>query len=1304
MSSFVHLHVHTNYSILNGLGKPKEFVKKAKELGFEGLAITDSGNLYGYFEFYKACKDNGINPILGIEASISKKGIGNKDKDNEYYEVILLAKNIDGFKNLIELTTISYLDGFYYKPRIDFELLEKYSKDIICLSGSFLGEIAQHIITGKNEDFIVDRIDYYKGVFGKDDFYLEIQEHPDRQSQGKVNDYIVNLAKKHGFKVVATNDVHYLTESDAEAQDLLFSIGDGRPFDDPDRPTLIEGNYSLRSTQEMEELFSYFPQAISTTSEINEKVNIIIPYGGTLIPVSELNQEQKEIFEKYKIFVKDDKSIKDLGEEEWGLRYLCMRGLNHRYEYGFDEDTIFELIKKKDIEKPDKKLSDMSAIELHELSRQYFTDRKNDFVKALREDQQSIIDRLEYELVVVDLMGFNGYFIIVADFINWAKSQDIPVGPGRGSAAGALLAYLSGITDIDPLKYSLLFERFLNPARVSMPDIDVDFSDEGRGKVLEYVRNKYGKDHVAQICTFGTMAARAAVKDIGRALGLPFSEMNDIAKLIPAKPGIKIKDALEESVEFKNLYNSGDKYKKIIDNAMRLEGSVRQLGVHACAVIIAPEKMTNFCSLQHPPKDDQVTVTQLSQYPLEDLGLLKMDFLGLRNLTIIHRCLTIIKKNHDREIDLLKIDYEDKKVFKIFADGDTTGVFQFESAGMRKYLKELKPNAFEDIIVMVSLYRPGPLLYIPTYIARKHGKEKVKYPHPSLENILKHTQGIAVYQEQIMQLVQAFAGFSLGEADILRRAIGKKKVDLLMEQKQKFIDAAIVQGHPKELAIYIFEDIIEPFAGYGFNKSHAACYSMIAYQTAYLKAYYPTEFMTALMVSDEEDMERITLEINECKSKKINVLAPDINESMKHFTYIDKDNIRFGLKAIKGLGGGPIDTIRKSRDSEGKFESVLDLINKTGGDVINKKSLEALILSGALDNFGERASLMASIQKITAYLKENQKKQETNQIGLFDLGISDEKLKFHLEKAIPMNFEEKIRGERDMIGYSVTGHGLDGLKKYLTQKSIGLENVYEFKKKMQEKTVELKEFISDKIIETGETDGSEQIIEPQKTEDDVKQVEEEEIIKVEEKKVRKKDVKVRFFGLVTFIRKVQTKSGKMMLIANCDSTTFKFNVLVFPRDYEKFVNTIQEYKVLLVDGNLSLNEDREEIAVMPASIRSTTIGFLREQAIDIGVFDENDKINYLMEDEDSLLSQEKTKNEKTEKNIAFVKEIKKDDRYMIDIPNHAVREDLVKLKEYMVTLKGGDIRIFLNIKGQEIDSKLSLDETSELEEWIKTNF
>ena len=895
--SFVHLHTHTHYSFLQGLGTPKKLVARAKELGMSAIALTDAGNLYGAFEFYKYAKEAGLKPIIGVEFTLASKGRGNRDKDNSTSQLVLLARNMEGYRNLIELVTASNLTGFYFKPRIDEELLRAHASGLIGLSGNHYGEIAQHITTGRPTEFILERIRHYQSILGSEHYFLEIIEHPQVGGQTRINDTLIRLSREHGVPLAATNDTYYFTEADAETQDLLSCIGDGRSIEDPDRPSLIDGNYSLRSIEEMNELFAHAPEAVTNTLKIAEMIDLVIPYGKTLIPEFELDAERYGEYELYIASLTPE--LAHLSAEEWELRRLCYEGLNTRYNFGADAMMLREFIHKVSVPAPDKKLSDMALAELIERGLSYQTARKREIMNALPPEQRVRIDRLEYELTVVDLMGFNGYFCIVADFINWAKARGIPVGPGRGSAAGAILAFLSGITDIDPLPYGLLFERFLNPARVSMPDIDVDFADVDRDQVLEYVRGKYGEDRVAQICTFGTMAARAAVKDAGKALGIPFSEMNALAALIPARPGTKLADALEESTEFKNAYQTNERYHKIIDHALKLEGTIRQLGVHACAVIIAPEPMINYCALQHPPKDTNTTVTQLSQYPLEELGLLKMDFLGLRNLTIMKRCLKIIQEVHGVEIDLLKLSFDDKRVFKVFAEGDTTGVFQFESSGMRKYLRDLAPNTFEDIIVMVSLYRPGPLAYIPTYIERKHGREKVAYPHPSLEAILRPTQGIAVYQEQIMQLVQAFAGFSLGEADILRRAIGKKKMDLLMEQKQKFITAANAQGHTTELAKYIFEDIIEPFAGYGFNKSHAACYSMISYQTAYLKAYYPTEFMTALMVSDEDDMERITMEITECAARGIEILPPDINESKKHFTYIDSQHIRFGLKAIK---------------------------------------------------------------------------------------------------------------------------------------------------------------------------------------------------------------------------------------------------------------------------------------------------------------------------------------------------------------------------------------------------------------------
>lgn len=1345
--AFTHLHLHDNFSFLEWLGKPKQFIKQAKELWMTALAQTNSWNLYGSFEFYKYCKEFEIKPIIWLEAYISKKWMWNKDKDNEFYNIVLLAKNLEWYKNLIELTTNAYLHGFYYKPRIDFDLLKKFWNNLIALSGCTLWEIPQHIVTGKKEEFIVERIKFYQELFWEDNFYLELQEHPDRWGQWNVNDYLVKLARKHWFKIVATNDCHYVTMDDAEAQDLLFCIWDWRALEDPDRPTLIEWNYSLRSEDEMKELFVYAPEAIETTQEIVDKINLEIPYGKPLIPQCELNEEEKIIFERFNEFLKnhEHKSMKDIENDEWYLRYMCFLWLNNRFEFWLSEEELFECVIKLTTPPVEKKLSEMSPEELKAISNAHFSEEKNKIFEKFTDNQKEIVLRVEYELTVVDLMWFNWYLVIVADFINWAKNNWVPVWPWRWSAAGSMLAYLSWITDINPLEYWLLFERFLNPARVSMPDIDTDFSDEWRDKVLEYVRNKYWADHVAQICTFWTMAARAAVKDVGKVLGFPFTRMNEVAKLIPSRPWIKIKEALEESVEFKQLYDSDPQMKKVVDNAIKLEWSVRQLWVHACAVIIAPEPMTNFCALQNPPKDNTTIITQLSQYPLEDLGLLKMDFLWLKNLAIIKRCIDIVERNTEKKIDLLKINYDDQKVFDVYSRWDTTWVFQVESPWMRKYFKELKPNRMEDIIVMLSLYRPGPLQYIPTYINRKNGKEKVEFPHPSLEKILEPTQWIAVYQEQIMQLVQAFAWFSLWEADILRRAIWKKKIDLLMQQKEKFVDAAKKEWHPEKLAKYIFEDIIEPFAGYWFNKSHAACYAVISYQTAYLKAYYPTEFMTALMVSDEEDMDRIKLEIEECKMKWINILPPDVNESMKHFTYIDSKNIRFWLKAVKWLWDWPIDAIRNWR-KEKKYETIIELIEKTWWEVINKKSLEALAYAWALDTFWERASIIASIPKITAYLKEHEKKKSTSQIGFFDMvWDSMSNMNFTLEKAEPMTFEQKITWEKTTIWYSVTGHLLDWLKKYIEYYSRWLNYIDEFRVKFEE--------IQHKLALAWEVEVQEEWQETEKEET-------KEEKKPEEQKEKKKwswkrdEKKVRYIWVITNLRKVQTKKWTMMIVALCESFNFKFTILVFPKDYDKFQNLLVEDKIVMIDGRASLNETTWEISVSPDDIKLSSVDKIRAQAMWYNLFDENDKVSFLETISDdweieipvSISKQEeKSQDQSPEVELDFSedsyiedeqKEIEPDEtvlygecetdnledcnptccetkieqeievdeeneiaEYIIQVPTSAKKQDLLDLKSFLVELEKWDISIKINVNSNIIDTKMSVANLQEIKDW-----
>ena len=943
----------------------------------------------------------------------------------------------------------------------------------------------------------------------------------------------------------------------------------------------------------------------------------------------------------------------------------------------------------------DKKLVETSPEELKALSLTYYTDTKQEFLETLSEEKKTYIERLEYELVVIHEMGFDGYFLIVADYINWARENNIPVWPGRWSAAGSLMAYLSWITDLDPLAYDLLFERFLNPARVSMPDIDTDFADNERDLVVDYCRQKYGSDHVAQICTFGTFAARAAVKDVWRVMWVPFAEMNELVKLIPDKPGTKLGEALEDSNEFNEAYNGNKLYKKIIDNALKIEWNVRQLWVHACAVIIAPEPMTNFTALAHPPKDDTTIVTQYSAYPLEDLWLLKMDFLWLRNLTIIKKTQEIIKKHSGKEFDMLGLNMEDQNVFDIFSSGKTTWIFQFESDGMRKYLRDLLPNSFEDIIVMVSLYRPGPLQYIPTYIDRKHGKEKVEYAHPSLEKILAPTQWIAVYQEQIMQMVQAFAGFSLWEADILRRAIGKKKIKLLMEQKQKFTEAAKLQWHDEALALHIFEDVIEPFAGYWFNKSHAACYAFIAYQTAYLKAYHPTEFLTAIMISDEENMDKIVMEVSECESNGISVLPPSVNHSLKHFKYIDEKNIRFGLKAIKWIGEGPIDRIKETRkEINGEFKDIEHFIEACGKEVINKKSLQALIMSWALDDLWKRKVLYEAIPDMIRFCRKDEKQKQTSQIGLFDQSDEFED-KLELKDMEEFSFEEKLAGEKEMIGFYISGHPLDGLKRYCVRRS---NNVKKLRMSMEDLLEEDKKANPDKYAPK-------------------KEWEEWEEDKKEKKKVeRPKEEILQAVGVITDIRKIITKTWKTMMFLKCEWFDYDFEVVIFPKDIEKFGDKLEVAKVIIINGALDINFEYGRKSLRAKDIKIASIGQVREQAQDLWLFDDGKRLlhlDVLLQDE-PLWSDQETNEPKKEEEENFEKKLEEKileskeekpqknlDKFVVDIPTIAKKEDLFDLKKFLQEQEAWSIKIYICLKGQEIDTKISIENLDGLEGWMK---
>ena len=916
---------------------------------------------------------------------------------------------------------------------------------------------------------------------------------------------------------------------------------------------------------------------------------------------------------------------------------------------------------------------------MKDISTTYYTQKKKDILKWFTQDKKTYIERLEYELVVIHEMWFDDYFLIVADYINWSRGQEIPVGPGRGSVAGSLMAYLSGITDIDPILYDLLFERFLNPARISMPDIDTDFADNGRDRVVAYCREKYGDDRVAQICTFGTFAARAAVKDVWRVLWIPFSEMNEFAKTIPEKLWTKLSVALENSLEFKQAYNSWEyietnnswektwkkiKYKEIIDNALKIEWNVRQLWVHACAVIISPEPINNFTALQRPPKDQNSTVTQYSAYPLEDLGLLKMDFLWLKNLTTIKRACKIIENNKDIQIDMMNINMEDKKVFDIFANWDTTWVFQFESDGMRKYLRDLKPNCFEDIIAMVSLYRPWPMQYIPTYINRKHWKESVSFPHESLEDILSATHWIAIYQEQIMKMVQVFAWFSLWEADILRRAIWKKNLKVILNQKKIFIEAAKLQGHREDLSKHIFEDIIEPFAGYGFNRSHAACYAYIAYQNAFLKAYYLGEFLTSMMVWDEENIDRVSLEVEEAKSKDISVLPPSINESLKHFTYIDKKNIRFWLKAIKGLWDWAIEKIISERQKllAKKFESLEQFIKICWKEVINKKSLESLIASWSMDCLGQRWEMYESIDEIIKFSKASEKKSGTNQIWIFDNSdIFEETL--NLKKGYDMSFEEKLLNEKEILGFWVSGHPLDWLGSYCRKRSTNT-------KKLKLSMDELLE-LDKKSWETFSWKPKQEL--------------------------------TRAIGIIVDLRKINTKGWKTMIFLKCEWFDYDFEVVIFPKDVPEYFSQLKQWKIAVVEWYLNINFEYSRKSIHLKSMKISTISEIREQADDMWLYDK--KLNSQSKKHmKSWISEEEVDNSTGNEAEKIEEESEEDKHYIIDIPAEANKQDMFELKDFLETKKWGRIKVFINFKWQLIDTKVEVLNLNEIDDWARNKW
>ncbi|MCX6723745.1 MAG: DNA polymerase III subunit alpha [Candidatus Staskawiczbacteria bacterium] len=1059
---FTHLHVHSHYSLLDGLPKIDELLDYVKELGMNSVAITDHGVMYGAIEFYKKAKSKGIKPIIGCEIYTAFEKLSDKrpNIDSKRNHLILLARNEQGYKNLVKLVTIAHLEGFYYKPRIDEEVLEKYAEGLIGLSACVQGKIPRLLLANKLDE-AEETAKKYEKFFGKGNFYLELQHHEHIPEQETANKRLIELSKKTGIPLVATNDIHYLKKEDSEAQDVLMLINTGADANDTERLTMTEDNFSMFSPEEMAEHFKDVPEAIENTQKIADACNLKIELGKTKLPTFPLPEGKTA--EKF-------------------LEELCQQGLKTR----FGEITDAELLKK-------------------------------------------INDRMNYELSVIEKTGFAGYFLIVQDFVNWSKQNRIIVGPGRGSAGGSLVAYLTNITNVDPLKHDLLFERFLNPERISMPDIDLDFADRRRDEVIKYVAQKYGSDHVAQIITFGTMAARAVVRDVGRALQYTYSYCDQLAKMIPM--GMDLAETLEKVDEFKDKYETDPMCKRLIDLGKKLEGVARHASTHACGVVISAEPLTNTVPLQRPPKEgDEGIITQYEMHGIEDLGLLKMDFLGLKNLTIIEDTLARIYVLHDNlKIDLDKIPYDDAKTYKLLQDALTTSVFQLESDGMKRYLKELHPTTFEDITAMVALYRPGPMQFIPDYIERKHNKQKIEYLHPKLEPILRGTQGICIYQEQLMKIAQEICGFTLGEADVLRKAVGKKIKELLDAQETKFVQGAMKNGVSKKIAEELWQWVL-PFASYGFNKSHSAAYATIAYQTAYLKAHYPVEFMASVLTSERADVERISFLIDECKKMEVEVLPPNINESLKNFTVVsEKNQIRFGLLAVKNVGVNIIDAVVEERKSGGQFQSIGDFIHRVKSKDLNKKSMEALIKAGAFDQFAERNQLLQNLEKMLEIARENNKKQNTNQMGLFANSSVKINHDIKLESATPASNFEKLGWEKELLGLYVSSHPLNGFKKLFETRTTAISKIDAG-------------FVNKKVI---------------------------------------------LGGLVSSVKKIITKKGQPMLFMKLEDLTGKTEVVIFPNLLERNPVALQENKIIFVAGRV---DDRNgEIKIVADDVQEILI-------------------------------------------------------------------------------------------------------------------
>lgn len=1053
---FTHLHVHTEYSLLDGSSKIKEITSRAKELGMKSLAITDHGVMYGVIDFYKAAKEVGIKPILGCEVYVAPGSRFDKqpgESESRYYHLVLLAENNTGYKNLMKIVSRGFTEGFYYKPRVDYEVLEQFHEGIIALSACLAGEVQRYLARGMYEAGC-EAAKRYEGIFGKGNFFLELQDHGIPE-QKYVNPQLIRMSQELGIDLVCTNDVHYTYAQDADAHDILLCIQTGKKVTDENRMRYDGGQYYLKSPEEMAELFPYAPQALENTCKIAERCNVEIEFGVTKVPHFEVPQ----------------------GFDSWTyLNHLCNEGMKRRYPDADEE-------KKK---------------------------------------------RLEYELSVIHKMGYVDYFLIVWDYINYAKTHGIAVGPGRGSAAGSIVSYCLGITDIDPIKYSLIFERFLNPERVSMPDIDVDFCYERRQEVIDYVVEKYGKDCVVQIVTFGTMAARAVIKDVGRVLDLPYAMVDNIAKMVPREIGITIDKAIQENPDLRNAYENDAQVHDLIDKSKRLEGLPRHASMHAAGVLISQKAVDEYVPVA--TGSDGAVVAQFVMTTLEELGLLKMDFLGLRTLTVIQDAEKLArKKNPEFSID--NINYEDKNVYDMISTGKCEGIFQLESAGMKNFMKELKPQSIEDLIAGISLYRPGPMDFIPQYIKGKNNPGDITYDCPMLEPILKPTYGCIVYQEQVMQIVRDLAGYSLGRSDLVRRAMSKKKTSVMEKERQNFIygnpeenvPGCISNGIDEKTANKIYDDMID-FAKYAFNKSHAACYAVVAYQTAYLKTYYPVEFMAALMTSVVDNTDKVAGYIYACRQMNIQMLPPDVNTSDMEFS-VEDNAIRFGLSAVKSLGRPTIKAIIDERNKS-RFTSMQDFISRLYTD-LNKRTLENLIKSGAFDTFGNNRRQMMSVY---ARMLDNEAKQGkdaiSGQMSLFDLVDESEKSQFEIKMPDVSEYtkEDILAFEKEVLGVYVSGHPLDEYaamwKKHISAMSTDFE--------LDDETGELK-------------------------------------VKV--------DSKATIGGMIMAKSVKPTKTGQLMAYLTIEDLVGTVEVIVFPRTFSTYRNIIEGTDKLFITGRVNANAD-----------------------------------------------------------------------------------------------------------------------------------